>query len=124
MFIVQSGEIKEIINNIIDENNLSSGELAIENTFLNLYKGNASDFIISWEDVNLNINHKNGQKLINEKIINKGKINFSKLERENEELKKTMKYARTILAIMFYLALANNYWKVLLMTLRNWRSNI
>lgn len=103
LFTLNSGDLKEIITNAVDESTLGSGDLLIWENIIGIVEDTGEDFIISWDTINTTYLKISGDS-----------INFSKLERENEGLHQAMIWARRIVGLSLLFLFAKNCWNTLL----------
>lgn len=94
-----------------------SGDYEIEQSIINTIQDNANDFIISWEAVETHFSFGNYEESTKQLLIPSGEINFSKMERENQDFHTTMEWARTIIGFSLGMLLLRNYWTTLMLTL-------
>lgn len=98
-------------------NNNFSGDIEIEKAFIGLLSGDVQDFKIAWNQVATHFTYGNYGEDTSQIIIPSGEVNFSKIERENEEFQEVMSWVRIILGFSFGAMLLRNYWTTLLETL-------
>lgn len=115
LFTISGDYVENKLQEIRNELNIS-GDYEEEKAFINLINENASDFIISWESYTPHFSIQ-GQQIDNVQMISGDKINFSKLERENEGLHEAMTWTRTLLGFSLGILLIKNGWKTLMHTL-------
>lgn len=142
---IADNDVTDLIENIQDtlSGDLSNSEIfgaleQAESGFLDLITGQATDFIISWNDIRLDSVHNNDNKVLNHAsgfnfsslngaitlntsstgvIIPSGFINFSKACRENSTLGSLKEKLNIILSALCGLALIKYLYNLLLATL-------
>lgn len=108
LFTIESGEVKEIIENIQEKTHIENiGMLSGEEQILNILKGEPSDFKIEWENIQYE----------NKTIIPKGEVNFSKLTREIPALKSVQDWLRIIMSYTILTILITEIWFTILKVL-------
>jgi len=116
-FMQPSGEvIKSMVEETINNLELPSGEEETIKAGLDQILENAEDFRISWNSKSTHLTIK-GLGIDKQIEIPSGDINFSKMERENQDLQEVMKYTRAILTFSIISMFFGNLWKSLLLTL-------
>lgn len=85
---------------------------------LDIINSNPNDFIISWTPKPTHLSLK-GQQLNTQLEIktDTNMINFSQMERENEDLHQAMIYARAILSFSIFVLFFKDLWNTLMATL-------
>ena len=106
LFTLSSGDVLEIYNSIDDL--ISSGDTPISLYYEVFDSLNTQeDFIISWDDINIQLTANNGQLLLNQHLISGDSVNFSQLVRSNDVLQLIFSWVRilysfALLFILFY----------------------
>ena len=99
------------------KNNLQvSGDYEEIKMFLEDIKNNSGDFIISWEDRETHFTI-GGQDIGQQLQIERNQINFSQLERENEDLHNVMIWVRILTGFALSVLIIRQGWTLLLKTI-------
>lgn len=122
LFTLNSGDINELVADVEEKIKIPSGEITDITMVLDYLNGQPEDFIISWQNFNPEFTYngekiKNGNgKIIKEmgNFIKSGNINFSQMERDNEQLQRVMSYTRIILTISIAAILLREYYITIL----------
>ena len=106
LFTLSSGDVLEIYNSINDL--ISSGDTPIS-LYYDVFDSlnTQEDFIISWDDINIQLTSNNGQLLLNQHLISGDSVNFSQLVRSNDVLQLIFSWVRilysfALLFVLFY----------------------
>lgn len=114
MFILQSGDVQDLINEAVRNLNINGEEISGDLMIINFLKGEPGDFVISWTPYSPNFTVK-GQLVENDgDMIPSGEINFSKMERENPSLHTTMTWVRTITTFSILSIMVHQAWLILM----------
>lgn len=103
---MSSGDVLDIYNSINDL--ISSGDTPVSLYFEVFDSLNSQeDFVISWDNISIQLTSNNGQFLFNEHLISGDSVNFSELVRSNDVLQFVFSWVRilysfALLFVLFY----------------------